>query len=141
MSDLDHDGSIVVPNGDLVAPFETADGPHALHAVIQSILESICGRMPNPHGPVFGPRDNDGQLRVEKDAADIVRVPFESGNASLGSIIPHFDGVVISSTDQIGLIATSVVADAIHAALVTFQGEMRSWAVETPHLHGTIQRG
>ena len=98
-------------------------------------------RMPETKGAIFRAGDDDGQLRVKAHGRDVVLMPLERLHARLRLIIPDFDELVVSTSDQVRAIATGVVIDAIDALLVALQSEVRGQLSEDPHFDRAIKRG
>ena len=79
----------------LVGALAGAKRPQALQSVVQRGLQAVRGGVPELHGAVLGPCDNDGQLRVEQDGADVVPMAFQRLHAGLGLVVPHLGQFVV----------------------------------------------
>ena len=58
------------------------------------------------------------------DCSDVLCVSLECLNASFILIIPNFNHTIVGTRNQVGLVATGVVVDAVDALLVTLQSEV-----------------
>mmetsp|Transcript_46336 Transcript_46336/g.148398 ORF Transcript_46336/g.148398 Transcript_46336/m.148398 type:complete len:371 (-) Transcript_46336:1547-2659(-) len=138
-ADLDHDGALVVADGDLVGAPDIPEGPHALQAVVERALETVGRRVPHLDRAVLGAGHDDGELRVKGHARHVVGVALEGLHALLGLVVPDLDQLVVRARDEVGLVAAREVVDAVHPLLVPLQGEVGDGLPDTPHLDGAVQ--
>ena len=81
--------------------------------------------MPYSESAVFRPGENDRQLWMKGYCGDVVGVALQRLNAGFVLVIPNLDLAVVRARDQVRLVAAGVVVNAVHALLVTLQGEVR----------------
>ncbi len=89
----------------LVGALAGAEGPEALEAVVDGILQAVGGAVPDLDHTVLGARDDDGQLRVEAHGAHVVRVALQRLHARLGLVVPHLGQLVVRATHQVRAVA------------------------------------
>jgi hypothetical protein len=56
--------------------------------------------IPKPHRLVITARNNPRQFLVELDCSDVVEMTRERENALLGLVVPNFDFVIVTTTDE-----------------------------------------
>jgi hypothetical protein len=96
--------------------------------------------MPHTHAPVLNGSDNEGEFRMEHDAADVVNGAGEDLDARFGLVVPHADREIVRPGKEIRQVATGVVIDAVDTTRVTFQGQIGNGRAQTPKLNGAVQR-
>lgn len=65
------------PDGNGVGALDIGHRPHALHAIVERILQPVGGGVPQLHSAVLRAREDEGQLRVEAHGGDVVRVAVQ----------------------------------------------------------------
>lgn len=85
-----------------------AQGPHTVHAVVERVLLVVCVGVPDAHRAVLRARQNHWQLRVVADGTHIARVATECLHTALRLVVPHLDGAVIGTRQQVRLLATLI---------------------------------
>ena len=103
---LDDNGAIVVGDGNAVAARAVAEGPDAVHAVVERVLLAVRVGVPDAHRAVLRARDDHRQLGVVAHGAHVARVAAQCLHAALGLVVPHLDGAVVSARQQVRLFAT-----------------------------------
>ena len=83
LTQSDHDGPLVVSDGQVVRVLGTRHTPHPLQSVVEGRLQSIRVGVPQSQSAIFGPGDDDGQVWVELHCRDVVRVPVQRLNTRL----------------------------------------------------------
>ena len=56
-------------------------------------------------------------------------------------IIPNLHGAIISPTEDVGLVTTGIVIDAVYTLLVALEGVVMGGTAQTPNLDGPIETG
>ena len=112
-------------------PPPTRQGPRPQH---------VRSAVPDANRAVLSAGQDDGQLRVEARGDDVVGVAWHRRDAALRLVVPNLDGVVVRTRDEVRLVTTGVVVDAVHAAVVTLQREVGHVGGEAPYLHRAVQR-
>ena len=79
-------------------------------------------------------RQNDGQLWMESDSGDVVGVALQRLYAGFVLVIPNLDVSVVGTGNQVRLVATGVIGNAVDTLLVTLESEIRRRGTELPYL-------
>ena len=61
---------------------------------------------------------------MENDEEDVVRVTFESLDATFAEIIPDFDGLVIAGSDEVWPICACVEVYIVDTFFMSFHGKI-----------------
>mmetsp|Transcript_65615 Transcript_65615/g.136668 ORF Transcript_65615/g.136668 Transcript_65615/m.136668 type:complete len:438 (+) Transcript_65615:2-1315(+) len=141
LAHLDDGAALVVAQAHAVRALAARDAPHALHAVVERVLQRERARVEDAHRPVLAAGDDHGEVRVEGDTADILRVVGERLHAVAALVVPDLDSRVVCAADEEGLIAACEVVDAVDALFVPLQREVRLRGVQPPHLDRAVKRG
>ena len=140
-AELDQDGALVIPESHVVAAPEDPNTPDPLQAVVECVLQPVGVGMPDLHCPVLRPRQDDGQLRVEADAGDVLGMALQCLDAGLVLIVPDLHHPVVCPRDEVGLVTSHVIVDTVNSLLVSLQCEVRLGRSQLPHLHRPVQGG
>jgi hypothetical protein len=65
-----------------------------------------------------------GRLGMENDEEDVIRVTFESLDATFTEVIPDFDGLVVAGSHEVRPICTWVEVYIVDAFVVSVHGEI-----------------
>ena len=85
----------------LVGALAGAQRPEPLEAVVERGLQAVRRGVPEFDGAVLRAGDDDGELRVEADSADVVPVALQRLHAGLGLVVPHLGHLVVCPGDQV----------------------------------------
>lgn len=97
--------------------------------------------MPESNGSILRCRTDEGQLGMEHDTANIVRVSIEGVHNTLGLIIPNLDSAIIGPRQDVGLVTTGIVINAVDSALMSLKSVMWHRTAESPYFDAPIQTG
>ena len=79
----------------LVGTLAGGQSPKPLKAIVECGLQAVGRGVPELHRAILRPCDDDGQLWVEADGADIVPMALERLDAGLRLVVPHLGQLVI----------------------------------------------
>mmetsp|Transcript_12328 Transcript_12328/g.40502 ORF Transcript_12328/g.40502 Transcript_12328/m.40502 type:complete len:453 (+) Transcript_12328:1401-2759(+) len=140
-TNLEHDGSLVVANRNVIRALDHRSGPHSLEAIVESVLKAVGSGVPDAERAILRTGDDDGELRMEAHGADVVRVALQRLHARLGLVVPNLDELVIRARDEVRSVATHVVIHTVHPLVVPFESKVGNLLSKAPHLDGPVQRG
>lgn len=121
---FDDNNTIVKTNGYFVSAFSESETPRSFESVAQCVFNTVCTTIPDLDCTVFTSTHDDWEVRVEDSEGNIVGVAFHCLDATLGEVIPDFDGLVISSGDEVWFIRARVEVDIVYPFVVGFHGEV-----------------
>mmetsp|Transcript_24115 Transcript_24115/g.50481 ORF Transcript_24115/g.50481 Transcript_24115/m.50481 type:complete len:234 (-) Transcript_24115:91-792(-) len=76
---------------------------------------------------------------MEEHAADIVRVSVQRVHDRFRLVIPNLDGAIIGTREDVRLVPTWVIIDAVYPPFVSLQRVMRQWTSQPPNLDAPIK--
>ena len=165
VAQFQHHAALVVADRELVGVARGREAPRAFQPVVEGRFRAVGGAVPQSHRAVLGGGDDQRQPRVEAHGRHVVRVPLERLQTRLRLVVPHLcedksnrwgsgyygpygltmavsgrdcthlHRAVVGAGQQVGFVAAGVVIQAIDAAFVAFEREMRRPRRQTPHLH------
>lgn len=81
--------------GSLVGALAGGQGPKPLKAIVERGLQAVGCGVPHLHRAILRSCNDDGQLWVKADGADIVPMALKRLNAGLCLVIPYLGQLVI----------------------------------------------